>query len=232
MGAAVPVAAVTDSLVHLATNAVGSLGLGGIFVLMLAESACIPIPSEATMLFAGFAVSQGRFSLFAITAIGVLGNLVGSLIAYGVGYFGRVELVERHAHKVHIKPSHLEWADRWFARYGEATVLFTRILPIIRTFISLPAGVARMPVARFTGFTLIGCIPWVLLLGFIGDQVGHNWTHWRHAFSYVDYVMAALIVGGIAYWIWRRVKARRQPASHVLAPEAEPESQRIPAGRG
>lgn len=225
-----PLASITDSLVHLATNAVGSLGLGGIFVLMLAESACIPIPSEATMLFAGFAVSQGRFSLFAITAVGVLGNMVGSLIAYAVGYFGRIELVERQGHRLHIKPSHLEWADRWFARYGEATVFFTRVLPIIRTFISLPAGVARMPVVRFTVFTLLGCIPWVLLLGFIGDQVGHNWTHWRHGFSYVDYVMAALIVGGIAYWIARRVKARRAQAPPSA--EAEAESQRIPAGRG
>ena len=227
-----PLAAISDSLVHLATNAVGSLGLGGVFVLMLAESACIPIPSEATMLFAGFAVSQGRFSLFAITAIGVLGNLVGSWIAYGVGYFGRIELVERHAHKLHIKPSHLASADRWFARYGEATVFFTRIMPIIRTFISLPAGVARMPFIRFTVFTLLGCIPWVLLLGFIGDQVGHNWTHWRHGFSYLDYVMAAVIVGGIAYWIARRIKARRAPQAQVLGPEAETESQRIPAGRG
>ena len=227
-----PLAAVTDSLVHLATNAVGSLGLGGIFVLMLAESACIPIPSEATMLFAGFAVSQGRFSLFAITAVGVLGNLVGSLIAYAVGYFGRIELVERQGHRLHIKPSHLEWADRWFARYGEATVFFTRVLPIIRTFISLPAGVVRMPVVRFTVFTLLGCIPWVLLLGFIGDQVGHNWTHWRHGFSYVDYVMAALIVGGIAYWIYRRISARRGADAQLLSSQADEEQRQVSAGRG
>jgi membrane protein DedA with SNARE-associated domain len=232
MGRSVHAAAVTDSLVHLATNAVGSLGLGGVFVLMLAESACIPIPSEATMLFAGFAVTQGRFSLFAITAMGVLGNLVGSWIAYGVGYFGRIELVERHAHRLHIKPSHLASADRWFARHGEATVFFTRVLPIIRTFISLPAGVARMPIVRFTVFTLLGCIPWVLLLGFIGDQVGHNWNHWRHGFSYVDYVMAAVIVAGIAYWISRRIRARREPAAQQLGPEADTKSQRVPAGRG
>jgi membrane protein DedA with SNARE-associated domain len=225
-------AAITDSLVHFATNAVSTLGLGGIFVLMLAESACIPIPSEATMLFAGFAVSQGRFSLFAITAMGVLGNLVGSWIAYGVGYFGRIELVERQAGKLHIKASHIAWADRWFERYGEATVFFTRILPIIRTFISLPAGVTRMPFVRFTVFTLLGCIPWVLLLGFIGDQVGHSWTHWRHYFSYVDYVMAALIVAGIAYWIYRRVSARRAPEAELLGSQADEEQRQVPAGRG
>ena len=227
-----PHAAITDSLVHFATNAVGTLGLGGVFVLMLAESACIPIPSEATMLFAGFAVSQGRFSLFAITAMGVLGNLVGSWIAYAVGYFGRIELVERHAHRLHIKPSHLASADRWFANYGEATVFFTRGLPVIRTFISLPAGVARMPFVRFTVFTLLGCIPWVLALGFIGDQVGHNWTHWRHYFSYVDYVMAALIVAGIAYWVYRRVSARREPEAQLLAAQADDEQPQVRVGRG
>jgi membrane protein DedA with SNARE-associated domain len=227
-----PPASITDSLVHLATNAVGSLGLGGVFVLTLAGCACIPIPSEATMLFAGFAVSQGRFSLFAITAIGVLGSLVGSWISYAVGYLGRIELVERHAGKLHIKPSHLAFADRWFARYGEATVFFTRMLPIIRTFISLPAGVARMPVVRFTVFTVLGTIPWILLFGFIGDQVGHDWTHWRHAFSYVDYVMAALIVAGIAYWIYRRVSADRGAEGQAVVAQADDEQQQVPAGRG
>jgi membrane protein DedA with SNARE-associated domain len=142
-----------------------------------------------------------------------------------------MELVERHGSKLHIKPSHLAFADRWFKRYGDATVFFTRMMPIIRTFISLPAGVARMPFLRFTVFTVLGTIPWILLFGFIGDEVGHNWTHWRHAFSYVDYVMVALIVGGIAYWIVRRVKARREPQA-TLSPEAEVESQRVPAGRG
>jgi membrane protein DedA with SNARE-associated domain len=232
MRAPVALASITDSLVHFVTNAIGTLGLGGIFVLMLAESACIPIPSEATMLFAGFAASQGRFSLFAITVVGVLGNLVGSWIAYAVGYFGRIELVERHAGKLHVKPSHLAWADRWFARYGEPTVFFSRLLPIVRTFISLPAGVARMPVVRFTLFTLLGCIPWVFLLGFIGYEVGHNWTHWRHAFSYVDYVMAALIVAGIAYWIYRRVSARRGAGAQAVASQADDEQQQVPAGRG
>ena len=95
---------------------------------MLAESACIPIPSEATMLFAAFGVSEGRFSLIAITIAGVAGNLVGSWVAYAVGYYGRVELIERHASRLHLKPSHIAWADRWFSRYGEATVFFTRIL--------------------------------------------------------------------------------------------------------
>ncbi len=116
------------------------MGLPGVFVLMVLESACIPIPSEATMLFAGFNVSNGEYSLFAAVAVGSLGNLVGSWIAYWVGYVGRVDILEKHGKKLHIKKSHLEWADRWFERHGDATVFFTRMLPIIRTFISLPGG--------------------------------------------------------------------------------------------
>lgn len=224
-----PLASITNSLVQLATNAVDSLGLVGIFVLMLGESACIPIPSEATMLFAGFAVSQGRFSLLAITVAGVAGNLVGSWIAYGVGYYGRMELVERHAHKLHIKPSHIAWADRWFSRYGDATVLFTRLLPIIRTFISLPAGIARMPLVRFTVFTLLGCIPWVFMLGFVGEQVGHNWTKWKDALSYVDYVVVACVIAAIVYLIARRLSARREPLAPPAGSAPRGEEQQIPA---
>ncbi len=197
-------ASLTDFLVTFATNVVDDLGLGGVFVLMLLESACIPIPSEATMLFAGFNVADGQWSLFSITAMGVLGNLIGSWIAYGVGYFGRIELVERHGHRLHINASHLAWADRWFARHGEATVFFTRMLPVVRTFISLPAGVARMPFWRFTAYTLAGCIPWVLALGFIGQQAGENWTRWKDNLHYVDYAVVALIVLGVGYAVLRR----------------------------
>jgi membrane protein DedA with SNARE-associated domain len=203
------IAAITDRLVDFAVNVVGDLGLAGIFVLMLLESACIPVPSEATMLFAGFNVHNGEYSLFAATAAGVLGNLVGSWIAYGVGYYGRVEWLEKHGRKLHVKPEHLAWADRWFERYGDATVFFTRMLPIIRTFISLPAGVARMPFWRFTVFTLLGCIPWVFLLTFIGQQAGANWEDWKNSLHYVDYAVAAMIVIGV---VWLIVRARRRRA--------------------
>src|SRR3954453_5763978 len=136
-------ASITDKLVTFATNVVGDLGLAGIALLMVPESACIPIPSEAMMLFAGFNVSQGKYSLFAAVAVGVAANVVGSWIAYAVGYFGRVELLEQHGRKLHVKKSDLERADRWFERWGSWAVFFSRMLPIVRTFISLPAGVAR-----------------------------------------------------------------------------------------
>ena len=208
------VASLTDPIVQFAVDTVDALGLPGVFVLMLLESACIPIPSEATMLFAGFNVSNGEYSLAAATAAGVLGNLVGSWIAYGVGYAGRVDILERHGRKLHIKKSHLEWADRWFERHGDATVFFTRMLPIIRTFISLPAGVARMPFWRFTVLTLAGCIPWVLLLTFIGKEAGDNWESWKDSLHYVDYAVLAAIVIGVA---WLLIRGRRRRSQALVA---------------
>src|SRR6478672_10535183 len=203
-------AAVTDRLVDFAVNVVGDLGLAGIFVLMVLESACIPIPSEATMLFAGFNVSDGHYSLFAAVAVGSLANLVGSWIAYAVGYYGRVDVLEKHGKKLHIKKSHLEWADRWFQRHGDATVFFARMVPIVRTFISLPAGVARMPFWRFTVFTLAGCVPWVFALTFIGKEAGDNWDNWKDKLHYVDYAIVALIVVGIVFLVVRSRRRRSQ----------------------
>jgi len=198
------IASLTDPIVEFATNVVADLGLPGVFILMLLESACIPIPSEATMLFAGFNVSRGEYSLLAVTLVGSFANLVGSWVAYAVGYYGRVDLIEKHGHRLFIKPHHLHAADRWFERHGDATVFFTRMMPIIRTFISLPAGVARMPFWRFSALTFAGCLPWVFALTFIGQQVGENWTQWKDSLHYVDYAVAAAIVVGVAYLLVTR----------------------------
>jgi membrane protein DedA with SNARE-associated domain len=194
---------IVDPIVNVATDFIGSAGVVAVFLLMLLESACIPVPSEAIMLFAGFSVSEGDLTLFGVVAAGVLGNLAGSWIAYAVGYFARLDLLERNR-LIHVSPKHLKWADDWFKRYGDATVFFTRMLPIIRTFISLPAGVAKMPFWRFTAFTLAGCIPWVLMLALVGRSVGDNWEQWRHNLGYLDYVVLAAIVGGIVYLLIRR----------------------------
>jgi membrane protein DedA with SNARE-associated domain len=201
----VPAASLTDPIVDVATDFIDSVGVVGVFILMLLESACIPVPSEATMLFAGFNVSTGEMTMFGIVAAGVLGNLVGSWIAYAVGYYGRIELLDRNR-LIHINRKHLQWADNWFERHGDATVFFTRLLPIIRTFISLPAGVARMPFWRFTVFTVAGCVPWVFVLALIGREVGDSWEDWQSYLHYFDYAVAATIVIGIAYLIfrWRR----------------------------
>ena len=214
-----PVASVTDPLVQFAVDLIDKLGLPRIFALMVAESACIPIPSEATFLFAGFNVSEGHYSLLAVVATGVAANLVGSWIAYAIGYYGRIDVLEKHGRKLHIKPSHLAWADRWFERYGDATVFFSRMLPVIRTFISLPAGVARMPFWRFTLFTTLGCIPWILMLTVIGKQVGDRWVSWKDSLHYVDYAVVALVILGIVVLLLRRRRAGRAGVESPAAAE-------------
>jgi membrane protein DedA with SNARE-associated domain len=212
------IASITDPIVNVAVDVVKAMGLWGVFVLMVLESMCIPVPSEATMLFAGFNVSDGQYPLWAAVAVGSVANLVGSWIAYAAGYYGRVDILEKYGGKVGIKKSHIEAADRWFEKYGDATVFFTRMLPIIRTFISLPAGVARMPFWRFTVLTLAGCVPWVLMLTYIGKVSGDNWEKWKDNLHYVDYVVAACIVGGIVYLI---VKRRRGGPDKSAQPETE-----------
>jgi membrane protein DedA with SNARE-associated domain len=211
-------ASLTGPLVDFATNVIGDLGLAGIFILMLLDSACIPTSSEAIMLFAGFKVAEGRFTMLEIVAAGVAGNLLGSWVAYGVGYFGRIELVERHGKWLHITPGHLAWADRWFERYGGVTVFFSRMLPVIRTFISLPAGVARMPFWRFTLLSFAGIVPWVVAWAIVGKQVGDDWDSLQEKLHYFDYAIVALLLAGIVYLVLRRRRGRpaeTAPSSHT-----------------
>ena len=206
---ALPAASITEPIVNAATDFIDSVGTVGVFLLMVLESACIPVPSEATMLFAGFNVSQGDMTLFGIVVAGVLGNVVGSWIAYAVGYYGRLELLDRNR-LIHVNRKHLDWADRWFERHGDVTVFVCRMLPIVRTFISLPAGIARMPFWRFTLLTLAGCVPWVLALALIGRAVGDNWAEWEDNLRYLDYAVLAAIVIGIAYLVIRRRRSGGQ----------------------
>ncbi|HEY8082338.1 MAG TPA: DedA family protein [Solirubrobacterales bacterium] len=192
-----------DPIVNAGTDFISTTGLPAVFILMALESACLPVPSEAIMLFAGASVAEGELTLFGVVAAGVLGNLVGSWAAYAIGYYGRIDLLDKNK-LIHISPKHLKWADDWFERYGSATVFFSRMLPIVRTFISLPAGVAKMPFWRFTVLTLLGCIPWVLMLALIGEQVGENWEEWRDHLHFLDYAVVAAVLIGIVYLLIRR----------------------------
>ena len=178
---------------------------------MVLESACIPIPSEAIMLFAGFAVSKGELTLVGIVVAGVLGNLVGSLVGYGIGYFGRTDLLERNR-LFHVSPARLRQVEGWFERYGDATVFFSRMLPLVRTFVSVPAGVARMRLGRFALLTALGSIPWVLALALVGQAVGDNWESWRHNLAYLDYVVLAAVIAGIGWWLLKRRGSAARPA--------------------
>jgi membrane protein DedA with SNARE-associated domain len=216
-----PLASATDfilnPIVNVATDFIGSTGLPAVFLLMVLESACIPIPSEGIMLFAGFSVSKGDLTLFGVVAAGVLGNVVGSWIAYAVGYYARLDLLEKNR-LIQISPKHLKWADDWFERYGSVTVFFTRMLPIIRTFISLPAGVARMPFWRFTALTFAGSLPWVLMLALVGRSVGDNWEQWRHHLAVLDYVVLAAAIGLVVYLIVKRRRGGGPGEGEAVAP--------------
>ncbi len=216
-------ASISETLVNETSHLVRDAGLPGIFALMAISSACIPIPSEVVMLFAGFAVadpgqsaSHHHLTLVGIVLAGLLGTIVGSWLAYAVGRGGRLELFERHGAKVHMGPTQIARADAWFQRHGEAAVLFGRVIPVVRAFVSLPAGVARMPLARFTVFSLIGTFPWVLGLALAGHALGGDWTSVRKGFEYVDYAIVVLVVVGVVYALVRRRRARRGPAADAL----------------
>ncbi len=214
------IASISETLVNETSHLVREAGLPGIFVLMALSSACIPIPSEAVMLFAGFAVadpgqsaSQHHMTMVGIVLAGLLGSMVGSWATYAVGRGGRLELVERHGAKLHIGPAQIERADRWFQRHGEAAVAFGRVIPVVRAFVSLPAGIARMPLGRFTVFSLIGTVPWVVGLALAGHALGGDWKTVRKGFEYVDYAVLAVVAVAIVYAIVRRRRGRREPAT-------------------
>jgi membrane protein DedA with SNARE-associated domain len=207
-------ASVTESVVTATWHFVRDGGLPAVFVLMALGSACIPVPSEVVMLFAGFAVADPggsgagahnhHLTMTGIVLAGLLGTLVGSWVAYAIGRGGRLELMERHGHLIHMGPAQIDRADRWFQRYGDPAVLFGRMIPLVRAFVSLPAGIAKMPLPRFTVLTTIGSIPWVLALALAGHALGSEWTSVRKGFEYFDYVLLATIVVGIGYLIVRR----------------------------
>jgi membrane protein DedA with SNARE-associated domain len=219
------IASISDTVVNEIAHLVREGGLPGIFAMMALSSACIPIPSEAVLLFAGFAVadpgqsaSQHHLTLVGVILAGLLGTMVGSWVIYAVGRGGRLELLERHGAKLHIGPAQIQRADRWFQRYGEPTVLFGRVIPLIRAFVSLPAGIAKMPLGRFTVFSLIGATPWVVALTLAGYAAGGNWTSVRKGFEYVTYAILVLIVVGAAYALVQRRRGRRRADGSRDAP--------------
>jgi membrane protein DedA with SNARE-associated domain len=196
-------AALLDPLVNLCTDFIGSVGYAGVFVLTMLGSACIPIPSEATMVFAGFKVSDGDLTLIGVILAGVTGELLGCLIAYAAGYYGRIDLLERNK-LIHIDRKRLDWVDSWFQRHGDITVFLGRLIPLVRAFMSLPAGVAEMPLRRFIPLTLAGSAIWLSGLTLIGRAAGDNWDKWHQRLSFLDYVVVAAVIAGIAYLLWQR----------------------------
>jgi membrane protein DedA with SNARE-associated domain len=211
----VPAGSITATLTDFATTLVTNLGLIGIFTLMLLDCACIPIPSEVTMMFAGFSVSQGHYSLAAVVIAGTLGNVVGSQLTYAVGFYGSGKLRQRDARRLFGHERWVNRAEHWFDQYGSISVFFSRMLPLVRSFISLPAGFGRMPFIRFSVLTLLGCIPWALAWAAIGDAVGQNWVQWKDQLRYVDYAALALVASAAIWLIARALRARARHPERV-----------------
>ncbi len=197
--------AILQPLIDWVTETIGDYGLFAVFGLMLLESMGILIPSEAISPFAGYLVSQGRMGLFGAVSAGVLGNLAGSWIAYLIGLWGGRELWFHYGRYVGVRQHHLILAEKWFDKYGEFTVFISRCLPVVRTFISFPAGTARMNFAKFTFYTFLGCVPWVFALTYLGYLLGENWDRVGSFLHYLDYAVALAFIAGAIYLFvrWR-----------------------------
>jgi membrane protein DedA with SNARE-associated domain len=202
-----------DALIELMERWVTEYGYVAIFLLMLAESACIPFPSEVTMLVAGWYSAEGQLDFFWAGAWGVVGNLVGSWVAYGVGRRTGRGLLDRYGKYVLIRSHDIDRAEIWWEKHGEAATFFSRLLPVIRTFISLPAGIARMPIGKFSLYTFLGVIPWTFALTWVGVVVQDNWQQVVDAFSWPTAIIVVLIVGVAVYWYLRRRRLRRTDVS-------------------
>lgn len=207
-----------DFLTRFITDTVADYGYVAIFVLMLLESACIPIPSEVTMLFGGALANDAFFeavgssstplNFVLVGLVGAVANLAGSILAYWVGFKGGRPLVERWGRYIFLRRDELDRAESWFAEHGEAAVFVSRLLPVIRTFISLPAGVARMPFWRFSIYTFLGCLPWTFALAGVGYALGSQWGTVERYLRPISIAVAVLCVAGVAWWLVRRARRR------------------------
>ena len=220
-----------DWLHQFVIDTVAGYGYVAVFVLMVLESACVPIPSEVTMLFGGalaapgFAAPGEELSLFWVGMVGTIGNLVGSWIAYGIGAWGGRPLVDRFGRYLLIRPHEVDHAHEWFERYGDAAVFFSRLLPVIRTFISLPAGVVRMPFWRFTLYTVLGCLPWTFALAWLGFELGDRWETVEQALQPFSWAIAALCLVAAAWYVrrrWTKVRAEYAVLDAEKADRANP----------
>jgi membrane protein DedA with SNARE-associated domain len=197
---------ILSAISSFAIDFIENTGYLGITVLMTLESANIPIPSEIIMPFSGFIVFLGGFSFWFVVLAGSFGNLLGSILGYALGYFGGRPFVKKYGKYFLISNEELEKSERWFSKYGSATTFFSRMLPIVRTFISTPAGIAKMDFKKFCIFTFLGAIPWSIFLTFIGLKLGENWQSVEVYFKRFDFVIAVIIIIGLGWWVFNRVK--------------------------
>ncbi|MCX5975677.1 MAG: DedA family protein [Coprothermobacterota bacterium] len=202
-------------------NMISATGYWGIFLLMALESALIPIPSEITMPFAGYLAGTGLFNLWWVILVGAFANLVGSLLVFWLGWWGQEawvrRVLRRYGRFLFLSEEKLDHAEVWLRRHGEKIAFFSRLLPVVRTFISLPMGMARMNPLRFSLFTFFGSLIWSAVLTYAGYAMGQNWQALEPYYREYEIVLVALAVTVLAFWIWRRVRKRLQPPPAKVA---------------
>jgi membrane protein DedA with SNARE-associated domain len=211
---------IDEIVIPFLANLYGAVGYLGVGVAMAIESAMIPLPSELILPFAGFMVSDpaqiepltgGRWNFWIVVVVATLGNTCGSLVGYAIGAYGGRPFLERYGRYLLIRQHEIELADRFFQRYGSATAFFSRLLPVVRTFISFPAGVARMPLGRFVVYSTLGAFPWSILLVFAGEQLGARWVDIRHALQPFDLAIALAVAAGVLLFVWWRLGMPGRP---------------------
>jgi len=189
-------------------DGISFFGYWGVGFFMALESACLPVPSEIIMPFAGYLVWTGEFSFWLVVIWGTMGNLAGSVLAYAAGYYGGRPFIEKYGKYILLSSHDLEIADKWFLKYGDWSIFFSRLLPVIRTFISLPAGVARMPFKKFCFYTTAGSLPFSVLLTWAGAALGQNWADLKHYLRGLDWLIVALALAAVALFVFLKIKNR------------------------
>ena len=205
-----PVHAFEDAVIAFVTSTFASLGYLGPLILMAMESCNIPIPSEIVLPLSGFLVAQGTFQFWPAVLAGTVGGTLGSAVSYWIGALGGRPLMLRYGKYVLISAADAEKADRFFEKYGEATAFFSRLLPVIRTFISLPAGITRMHFWKFVVYTFAGSLIWSIVLVYVGQVLGQNWIEVREFLQRFDYLIVALVLAAVALYVWRHVSHGRR----------------------
>ncbi|MBI3545437.1 MAG: DedA family protein [Gammaproteobacteria bacterium] len=191
-------------------DTISRLGYGGIVLLMAIESACIPLPSEIIMPFSGYLVFTGEMNLWLVALAGAVGCVLGSIVAYYAGAWGGRPFIEKYGKYILVSSADLDLADRWFQRHGDITIFIGRLLPVVRTFIAFPAGIARMDMWRFNIYTFVGSYIWCLVLAWIGMKLGQHWNTLGVYFHRFDALIGVILLAGVIWYVWRHFKHLRR----------------------
>lgn len=202
--------AIFNFLMQIVESIITKLGYPGIMIASALESACIPLPSEIIFPFSGYMVFKKVFTFWGVIFWGMVGQILGSVIAYVVGYYGAIPVLKKYGKYVFIKEHDIDNAHKWFEKYGDAAIFWSRVLPVIRTFISLPAGIAKMNFWKFLIYTIIGCLPWLIALTYAGVYLGANWLEVKDFLFKFKEVIIVILVIGIIYWFYIHLKNNRK----------------------